>query len=107
MRHDVFYLIKIWLLYIYKICKISSHPKKSNIFWMLLGTTGFWVWTNLGVYLHSGLYIKTITGFIACYSAALPFLQKALIGDLFWFVTLSFCLSMINFNFIKKYKIAY
>jgi hypothetical protein len=49
----------------------------------------FFVVTNLGVYFESGMYPRTSTGLVACFSAALPFLRNSLLGDLF-FVTILF-----------------
>ena len=40
--------------------------------------------TNLAVWLSSGMYEHTLAGLVRCYVAALPFLQNALLGDLFW-----------------------
>lgn len=45
------------------------------------GALLYWLWTNLGVWLSSGMYAHTIQGIIQCYTAALPFLRNALIGD--------------------------
>lgn len=44
----------------------------------------FWWWTNLGVWLSSGLYSHTLAGLLACYALALPFLSNAVLGDLGW-----------------------
>jgi hypothetical protein len=51
-----------------------------------VGTLFFWLWTNFGVWLTSGLYAKSIAGFGLCYLAALPFLRNALIGSLLWMI---------------------
>lgn len=52
--------------------------------YFLGGSTLFWVWTNFGVWLTSGMYAKSITGMIACYVAAIPFLTNQWLGDLIW-----------------------
>jgi hypothetical protein len=41
-----------------------------------------WVITDFGTWLGDGMYAKTWTGFVACYTFALPFLQKMLIANL-------------------------
>lgn len=44
----------------------------------------FFTISNFGVWLHSGMYTKTIDGLIQCYIMALPFYQNTLIGDVFF-----------------------
>lgn len=49
-------------------------------------SVGFWVWTNFGIWLTGdhGMYPHTMSGLVACYSAAIPFLGNSLAGDLAW-----------------------
>jgi hypothetical protein len=44
----------------------------------------FFVATNFAVWLFSGIYPLDLQGLTQCYIAALPFLDKTVIGDLFW-----------------------
>jgi Family of unknown function (DUF6580) len=44
----------------------------------------FFLTTNLAVWAFSGMYPLTWQGLTQCYVAALPFLDKTLLGDLFW-----------------------
>jgi hypothetical protein len=44
----------------------------------------FFVTTNFAVWAFSGIYPLTMQGLTACYIAALPFLEKTVLGDLFW-----------------------
>ena len=44
----------------------------------------FFVSTNLAVWAFSGMYPLTWQGLTECYIAALPFLDKSILGDLFW-----------------------
>src|SRR3990172_8818919 len=39
----------------------------------LLSSIGYWLWTNLGVWLTTTMYAQSITGLLNCYIAALPF----------------------------------
>ncbi len=55
----------------------------------LLGAGVFFVLSNLGVWIASGLYPHTVTGFVVCYVASLPFLGGTVLGDLVWTVILS------------------
>lgn len=44
----------------------------------------YWCWTNLGVWLTSDMYIHSTSGFIACYTNALPFLFNQWLGLIVW-----------------------
>ena len=44
----------------------------------------FFVVTDFGVWLSSGMYPQTMSGLAACYVAAVPFFQNTLAGDLFF-----------------------
>ncbi len=55
----------------------------------LLGALAFFVLSNLGVWIASGMYPHTASGFVACYVSALPFLGGTLLGDVTWTVILS------------------
>lgn len=44
----------------------------------------FFVLTNLGTWLSSGFYPRTMDGLVACYAAAIPFFQNTVAGDLFY-----------------------
>lgn len=46
------------------------------------GSAIFYIVTNFGVWLLSGMYPRTVEGLIACYAAAIPFFQNTLAGDL-------------------------
>jgi hypothetical protein len=48
----------------------------------------FFVVTNFGMWLSSGIYPHTATGLGACFAAAIPFFQNTLAGDLFYSVLL-------------------
>ena len=44
----------------------------------------FFVATNFAVWAFGSLYPFTFEGLVQCYVAALPFLDKTVLGDLFW-----------------------
>ena len=44
----------------------------------------FFVITNFGTWLLSGMYPMTLSGLAACYVAAIPFFQNTVAGDLFY-----------------------
>ena len=51
----------------------------------LLSSIQFFIVTNFGTWLVSGLYPRNIAGFLQCYTMALPFFRNSVVGDLFWF----------------------
>jgi hypothetical protein len=80
-----------WTLFTYTgfmtIVAVSFKLQRSWKFlpiYLLSSSFGFWIWTNFGTWLTSGLYPKTLSGLSVCYIAALPFLHNALLGDLLW-----------------------
>jgi hypothetical protein len=48
----------------------------------------FFVTTNLAVWAFSDLYPRTLDGLAKCFVAAIPFLEKTLVSDLFWVAVL-------------------
>jgi hypothetical protein len=46
------------------------------------GSILFFILTNFGMWLFSGIYPLTREGLVACYVAAIPFFQNTLAGDL-------------------------
>lgn len=52
----------------------------------LLSSIIFYMVTNFGVWLTSGMYEMTFLGLIKCYVLAIPFFRNTLAGDLFYTV---------------------
>jgi hypothetical protein len=52
----------------------------------LLSSIIFYVVTNFGVWLTSGMYEMTFLGLVKCYVLAIPFFRNTLAGDLFYTV---------------------
>jgi hypothetical protein len=48
---------------------------------ILVSSVMFFVLTNFGVWATGDLYPKTLDGLVACYVAAIPFFQNALLGN--------------------------
>lgn len=62
-------------------------PRRTAVNIVLAATasaTLFFVVTNFGVWLGSGMYPRDLSGLAACYAAAIPFFQNSLAGDLLW-----------------------
>ena len=55
---------------------------------MLSCSLFFFVSTNFAVWAFSGMYAHTVQGLSECYVLALPFLERTVLGDMFWTVVL-------------------
>ena len=74
---------------------LQTHRKFGQV--LLYGATmvvGYWLWTNFGTWLMSALYPHTYAGLVACYTAAIPFLQRSAISAL---IFVPIFLGMIRF----------
>lgn len=71
---------------------------------VLTGSVLFFLVTNLGTWLTSGMYPKTLDGLIACYTAAIPFFRNALAGDLLYSAVLfgGFALTQRSFPILRE-----
>jgi hypothetical protein len=54
----------------------------------LISSALFYLITNFGVWLHSGMYAKTVGGLLQSYIMALPFFQNTLVGDMIYTITI-------------------
>lgn len=59
----------------------------------------FFIVTNLGVWLSGEIYPLTMTGLIACFTAAIPFFGNTLLGNLFYTGVLFGAIWLINKQF--------
>jgi hypothetical protein len=60
----------------------------------------FFMLTNFGVWAISGMYPRTASGLVACYVAALPFLQNMFLGNLFYSAILFGAFALAENRFI-------
>ena len=74
---------------------IGYFSKKINNVAILKSSLLFFFISNFGVWLLG--YPNTISGFISCYTLALPFLINTVLGDFFFYHSLNF-----SFNKIEK-----
>lgn len=64
---------------------VRKHKKPAVIVvGTLSGSVLFYLITNFGVWLQSGMYAKTWQGLLECYTLALPFFRNTVLGDLFY-----------------------
>jgi hypothetical protein len=50
----------------------------------LAGSLLFFLISNFGVWVRGDLYPHTLSGFVMCYTAAIPFFRNTALGDLFY-----------------------
>ena len=98
--------ISYLLIYIIGKTFISNVSYEKVFFSSLIGSLIFFVITNFGTWLIG--YPKTISGFISCFTLALPFYKNTLLSSMFYssilFVIYESYL-LFNIRFIKKQKI--
>ena len=72
-----------------KLIANSNNPGRIALV-CLLGSIQFFLITNFFVWLGAEVeYPHTIAGLIACYTAALPFFEHTVLGDLFYTAVLN------------------
>ena len=80
-----------WIIYlsfaiivVLGIIMLKKVSVKNLIFASVTASISFFAITNFGVWALGTLYPKTAAGLLASYTAAIPFFQNSLIGDLFF-----------------------
>lgn len=80
-----------WMIYIsfaiivvLGMVMLKKMSVKNLIFASLTASVSFFAITNFGVWALGTLYPKTPEGLLASYTAAIPFFQYSLLGDLFF-----------------------
>ena len=91
--HSVIMYVYVSLLIIFFIGKylIKENSFNSTMVLSLSSAIIFFIISNFGVWIVG--YPKTISGFIACYVAALPFLSNTLISTLLFSSVFHYCQS--------------
>ena len=78
----------IWVYSSIIVISLSASLLKPKMVHLGFASVGsslfFFLVTNFGVWMTSSFYPKTLTGLGACYTAGLPFLQNAMVGDLMY-----------------------
>lgn len=71
---------------------LSQHRYLKLSGYLVSITMLYWVWTNFGTWLLSGIYSHSIIGLEACFTMALPFLRHALLGNVLYTTLFLLCL---------------
>lgn len=84
-----------WSLFTYSATAITAlsggytpPTTKGTFIGVGCGALFFWLWTNFGVWLTSGMYPHSGQGLLQCYTLAIPFLKNTLLGSFGWVVIL-------------------
>ena len=86
-----------FLLITYFFFNIGSKINYKNLFvFSFLGALIFYLFTNLAVWISSGLYEKSLAGLLECYILAIPFFRNTLISTIFYSYLVLFCSTYIN-----------
>ena len=72
------------LIVVLGIVMLKKVSIKNLIFVSVTASVSFFAITNFGVWALGTLYPKTPAGLLASYTAAIPFFQNSLVGDLFF-----------------------
>jgi len=94
-----FYTIS-WFVYasFAAVVFLGQWSKKMNVLIVLFSSLTFFVISNFGVWLLG--YPLTLEGFIACYTAAIPFFRNAILGDLFYAAILYYSFKWVERRYL-------
>ena len=81
------------------ITYLGIQRKRINLPTVLGSSVLFFVVSNFGVWLL--YYPKTLTGFVSCFTLAVPFFTNTLAGDLVYTAVLFYSFSTIKNTFLK------
>jgi len=77
---------------------LGQWSQKMNVLIVLFSSLTFFVISNFGVWLLG--YPLTLEGFIACYTAAIPFFRNAILGDLFYAAILYYSFKWVEIRYL-------
>jgi len=77
---------------------LGQWSQKMNVLIVLFSSLTFFVISNFGVWLLG--YPLTLEGFIACYTAAIPFFRNAILGDLFYAAILYYIFKWVERRYL-------
>ena len=83
----------LWTLFTYSGFALIAFfaPKKTSFLYLFISTLVYWVWTNFGIWLTTPWYPHTAEGLSLCFTAGLPFLRNALMGNIFYMILFLAC----------------
>jgi len=81
-NHMLYTLSGIVLVVLFGKFVMKKINLKAGLTGILGATFIFWVVSNIGSFISSPMYSKDLIGLASCYTVALPFLVKSLVGNL-------------------------
>ncbi|MFA6096644.1 MAG: DUF6580 family putative transport protein [Candidatus Paceibacterota bacterium] len=75
--------------------KFKSIKLGNSIALAILSATFFYVYTNFGWWLMSGMYEHSLNGLISCYAAGLPFFRNNILGNLIFVPSFIYMFQML------------
>jgi len=82
------------------IVLVGNHFREIKLKSILISSVVFFIISNFGVWLIG--YPKTVSGFVMCYTAAIPFFINTILGDLFYSFLLKYTFNTsLKLNIIK------
>jgi hypothetical protein len=96
-----FYTIS-WFVYasFAAVVLLGQQTKKMNFLTVLGSSVVFFVISNFGVWLLA--YPLTFEGFVACYTAAIPFFRNSILGDFFYAAVLYYSFKWVESRYFLK-----
>ncbi|MDR1348089.1 MAG: hypothetical protein LBJ63_06660 [Prevotellaceae bacterium] len=92
--YGAFAFITLWGIFILQKTNIV------NLISAVLGASViFFIVSNFGVWLTSGMYPNTFDGLLVCYIAGIPFFRNTLLGDIFYTGILFATFEMLAYKF--------
>ncbi len=74
---------------------------KLGIILSLISSIWFFIVSNFGVWMLSGMYLKDINGLVLCYINAIPFLANSIISSIVFSVLIFYSYELIVKSFLK------
>lgn len=82
---------------------LKNHKNIVNTLSATLGSSLlFFIITNLGVWLMTAWYPKTLIGLVNCYTMAIPFFKNTLLSDLFYVTVFFGSYELVKLYYYKK-----
>ncbi len=85
---------------------VIKYRFRNSIYLALISSVFFYLYTNFGWWLMSGMYEYSLSGLLRCYYMAIPFFRNNLIGNLI-FVPVGILVASKVFGDIKGKNLAY
>ena len=80
----IFVYLSLFLVCYISYTKVIKFNYKNLFIYSFLGSMGFFLITNFGVWLSGNLYTPDLNGLIDCYILAIPFFTNTLISTVFF-----------------------